>query len=113
MAALLHVSSHFSHDLVQRHFLIETFWNVTEGILWNQIFASQVLGELLQTLNALVIREYLVDLACVKILHSNLPFLVLEGIVIKARAGILSPLKFTHALRQLLPGRHIRCLIAN
>ena len=85
----MHMISNYLHDLVQRHTSIETFWHFGSKVLCNQLLAPNVLCKLLQALNSLIIREYLVYLAILEAFHLYFPLIIFIMIVVKAWAGIL------------------------
>ena len=55
-------------------------------------------GQLLQTLDPLVVREDLLDLVVFKVLHLDLPEVILDMVVVEARTGVLGTLKLVHPL---------------
>lgn len=54
LGALVNCASQFKHDLVKRHLLIKSLRDACNRLLGDQVFAAEVLSELVDALYSLV-----------------------------------------------------------
>ena len=102
LATIMHMITEYLHDLVQGHIFVKSFRHFRYGSQWYQILTPQVLSKFLKALNPPIVREYLLDFAMFEVLHPYLPRVILNMIIVKARASVLGPLELAHPLRKIL-----------
>lgn len=93
LTSLKHVLADLLRHLIKRNLLVETFGKISHTVHRNQVLAAEVLGQLLETSDALVVKE-LCHLALLEGGQLLVPVVLLRKVVVEAWACVMGALEF-------------------